>query len=53
MFCPPCLTFHRQHPKAASADCEQPRERKSAKNSPTILLNIVNSSPIDVLYLYT
>jgi predicted sulfurtransferase len=31
VFCPPCLSFHQdQHPKAASADREQPRERKSA-----------------------
>ncbi len=31
VFCPPCLSLHQeQHPKAASADREQHRERKSA-----------------------
>jgi hypothetical protein len=32
IFCPSCFFFHQktQHPKAASADCEQHRERKSA-----------------------
>jgi len=31
VFCPSCLSFHSvQHPKAASVDREQHRERKSA-----------------------
>ena len=31
VFCPACLSLHQeQHPKTASADREQPRERKRA-----------------------
>src|SRR5437667_7434387 len=30
VFCPTCLSLHQEHPKPASADREQQRERKSA-----------------------
>jgi predicted sulfurtransferase len=30
VFCPPCLTFHQQHPKVASADRGTSRERRTA-----------------------